>query len=200
MASLQAQLVHSQRWWQYFRRREVQRRLQAVQGEAVLAEGQLQQARAQLQEIEEQGGARYPGLSLQARRTLNLMAIACAQLQALRLAPSTLLPRCVEAMSRSEPRIDPGAEAAGALALMQDVARAKAAMIQASAAIQADVRRLADHLAAQVRYGRDSDVLPHEGSVQSALGTAVGRGERMSWNVLTDDLWGLSDLFYGVED
>jgi hypothetical protein len=178
----------------------VQRRLQAVQGEAVLAEAQLQQARAQLQEIEEQGGARYPGLSLQARRTLNLMAIACAQLQALRLAPPTLLPRCVEAMSRSEPRIDTGAEAAAALALMQEVARAKAVMIQASAAIQADMRRLADHLAAQVRYGRESDVLPHEGSVQSALGTAVGRGERMSWNVLADDLWGLSDLFYGVED
>jgi hypothetical protein len=200
MSAMQAQLARSQGWWQYFRRRDVLRRLHAVQGEAVLAEAQLQQARAQLQEIEEQGGARYPGLSLQARRTLNLMAIACAQLQALRLAPATLLARCVEAMSRSEPRIDAGADAPAALSLMQEVARAKAAMIHASAAMQADVRRLSDHLAAQVRYGRETDVLPHDGSVQAALGAAVGRGERMSWNVLTDDLWSLSDLFYGVED
>lgn len=200
MAALQAQLARSQSWWQYFRRRDLQRRLQGLQGEAVVAEGQLQQARAHLMQIEEQGGARYPGLSLQARRMLNLMAIACAQLQAQRLAPPTLLARCVEAMSRSEPRVDTGADAAAALSLMQEVARAKAAMIQASAVIQADVRRLADHLAAQVRYGRDSDVLPHDASVQSALGSAPGRGERMSWNVLHDDLWSLSDLFYGVED
>src|SRR5262249_11761042 len=151
-------------------------------------------------QIEEQGGARYPGLSLQARRTLNLMAIACAQLQALRLAPPTLLARCVDAMTRSEPRIEGAGDAAAALALMQEVARAKVAMIQNAAAMQAEVRRLADHLAAQVRYLGTSDVLPGDESVQAALRSGLGRGERMSWNLLSDDLWSLSDLFYGVEE
>jgi len=197
-AVLQAQLARSQRWWQYLRRRELQRRLQAVHGEAVVAEGQLQQARAQLLQIEEQGGTKYPGLSLEARRMLNLMAIACAQLQALRLAPQPLLARCVEAMSRGEPRIDGAGDAAAALAMMQEVARAKAAMAQNAAALQPEVRRLADHLAANVRYQRDGDSLPGEESVHAALRSGLGRGERMSWNLLADDLWGLSDLFYGV--
>lgn len=200
LASLQAQLAKSQRWWQYFRRRDLARRLQSVQGETVIAEGQLQAARARLQQIEEQGGAKYPGLSLQARRTLNLMAIACAQLQALRLTPQTLLARCVEAMSRSEPRIEGAGDAAAALALMQEVARAKAAMIQNSAAMQADVRRLTDHLAANVRYHSDADALPRDELVQAALRSGLGRSEKMSWNLLADDLWGLSDLFYSVED
>ncbi len=200
LATLQGQLAKSQRWWQYFKRRDLTRRLQNVQGETVVAEGQLQQAREQLLRIEEQGGAKYPGLSLQARRTLNLMAIACAQLQALRLLPQTLLARCVEAMSRSEPRIEGAGDAAAALALMQEVARAKAAMIQNSAAMQADVRRLADHLAANVRYHSDGDALPRDEMVQAALRSGLGRNEKMSWNLRTDDLWGLSDLFYAVED
>ncbi len=96
LAPLQSQLAQAQRWWQYFTRRELARRLQAVRGESAIADSQLQQAREQLLEIEEQGGAKYPGLSLEARRMLNLMAIACAQLQALRLAPQSLLARCIE--------------------------------------------------------------------------------------------------------
>lgn len=199
IAVLQGQLAQAQRWWQYFKRRDLTRRLQGVQGEAAIADSQLQQAREQLLQIEEQGGAKYPGLSLEARRMLNLMAIACAQLQALRLAPPTLLARCIEAMSRSEPKMEGAGDAAAALALMQEVARARAAMIQNAGTIQPEVRRLADHLAAQVRYLGESDTLPRDESVQSALRSGLGRGEQMSWNLLGDDLWSLSDLFYDVE-
>jgi len=198
LAALQAQVAKTQRWWQYFRRRELLRRLQVLHGEAVRAAGELQQARARLSQIEEQGGAKYPGLSLEARRMLNLMGIACAQLQALRLVPQSLMARCVEAMSRSEPRTEGAGDAAAALATMQEVVRAKAAMMQNAAAMQSDVRRLADHLAASVRYVRDGDSLPGDESLQAALRSGLGRGERMSWNLLTDDLWGVSDLFYGV--
>jgi hypothetical protein len=193
LSALQAQLVKSQRWWQYFTRRDLTRRLQAMHGEAAIAERQLQESRAQLLEIEEQGGAKYPGLSLEARRMLNLMAIACAQLQALRA-------RCIEAMSRSEPKIEGAGDAAAALALMQEVARARAALIQNAAGLQPDVRRLADHLAANVRYMGDHDTVPRDESVQTALRLGLARGEQMTWNLLSDDLWSLSDLFYSVEE
>jgi hypothetical protein len=200
LASLHSQLAAAQRWWQYFKRRELARRLEVVRGESAMAESQVQQAREQLQQIEEQGGAKYPGLSLEARRMLNLMIIACAQLQALRLAPQSLLARCIEAMSRSEPRVEGAGDAAAALSLMQEVARARAALIQNSAAIQPEVRRLADHLAAHVKYVGDSATVPREDSVQAALRMGLGRGEQMSWNLLSEDLWSLSDLFYGVEE
>src|SRR6185369_4339988 len=129
----------------------------------------------------------------EARRMLNLMAIACAQLQALRLAPQSLLPRCIEAMSRSEPKIEGAGDAGAALALMQEVARARAALIQNAVGIQPDVRRLADHLAANVRYMGDNDTVPRDESLQTALRSALARGEQMSWNLLTEDLWSLSD-------
>ncbi len=199
-AALQTQLARSQRWWQYFRRRELAQRLLAVRGEAAVAEDQLRQARERLQKIEEEGGTKYPGLSLQARRMLNLMAVACAQLLALRLTPHTLLARCVSAMSRSEPKVEGAGDASAALALMQEIARAKAAMIQNAAARQPEIRRLADHLAANVRYLGEGDTLPRDETVHAALHSGLGRGEQMSWNLLRDDLWSVADLFYGVED
>ncbi len=199
IVALQAQLAKSQRWWQYFRRRDLMRRLQVVQAEAISVDGQLKLAREQLVQIEEQGGTKYPGLSLQARRTLNLMAMACAQLQALRLVPQSLLASCVEAMGRSEPQLDGGGDAAAALAMIQEVARAKALMIKNAAALPTDVRKLADHLAAQVRFASEHHVLPSEQSVQAALQSGLARGERMSWNLLSDDLWSVSDLFYGTD-
>jgi len=199
-AGLQALWARSQRWWHYFKRRDLKRRIQAVQAEAAAAEAQLREAREQLVRVEEEGGTKYPGLSLQARRTLNLMAMACAQLQAVRLTPQSLLARCVEAMSRSEPQFEGAGDAAAALAMIQEVARAKAAMIKNAAEMQPDIRRLADHLAAQVRFASENHVLPSEQSVQAGLQSGLGRGERMSWNLLSDDLWSVSDLFYGTDD
>ncbi len=57
---IQASLARSQSWWQYFKRRELERRNLAMQAEVRAADGQLQQARDQLVKIEEQGGAKYP--------------------------------------------------------------------------------------------------------------------------------------------
>jgi hypothetical protein len=198
--TLQSQLAGAQRWWQYFRRRELQRRMAAARTEVATAEDLLQQARARLVEIEEQGGAKYPGLSINARRMLNLTAIACAQVQAVRLAPPGLLARAVDAMSRSEPRIDGAGEPAAALALMRDIARAKAGLVQNTVAIRPLVRRLADQLAASVKYHDPSDTLPADESVQLTLRASLARGEQMTWDLLGQDLWSLSDLFYAVEE
>jgi hypothetical protein len=62
------------------------------------------------------------------------------------------------------------------------------------------VRRLADHLAASVRYLGDGDTVPHDESVQTALRQGLARGEQMNWNLLAEDLWSLSDLFYSIEE
>jgi hypothetical protein len=194
--ALQTQLERSQSWWQYFTRRDLARRLVAMQAEVAAANELLQQARRKLVEIEEQGGARFPGLSLPARRMLNLTAIACAQVQALRLRPAGLLPRVIDAMARSVPNSDQLGDAPAALALMQEIGRAKAAMVQDAPAIRGEVRRLADQLAAAVKYTGENEVLPEAYTVQLALRGALPRGEQMGWDLLGQDLWSLSDLFY----
>lgn len=197
-SGVQALLARSQSWWQYFRRRDLTRRLHAMQAEVATAEQQLQLSRQKLIEIEEQGGAKYPGLSLDARRMLNLMAIACAQIQALRLQPPTLLSRMTDAMSRSEPDLQEAGDAQSALSLMQEIARARAALLQNAAAARADVRRLADLLAAAVKYRSPSETVPGGEALQLALRASLGRGEQMNWDLLGEDLWSLSDLFYGL--
>lgn len=198
--ALQTQLARSQSWWQYFTRRDLRRRLATMQAEVAIADDLLQQARAKLAQIEEQGGARFPGLSVPARRMLNLTAIACGQLQAMRLRPPGLLARMADAMSRSVPNSDELGDAPATLALMQEIGRAKASMQQEVPALRPEVRRLADQLAAAVKFSGEGDVLPEDYTVQLALRAAMPRGEQMAWDLLREDLWSLSDLFYSAGD
>jgi hypothetical protein len=200
LAAIQGSLSRSRGWWQYFTRRELLRRGVAMQAEMRVADEQLRQARDQLMKIEEQGGAKYPGLSLQARRVLNLTAIAAAQVLALRLTPPALLARTADSMARSEPKIDGVQDAAASIVLMQEIGRAKATMSQNTPAINAEVRRLVDVLAAGVKYRLAADTTPTAESVQVTLRTSLGRSEAMNWDVLDQDLWSLSDLFYTEGD
>lgn len=193
LAAINQRLAASRAWWKYFARRDLERRRLAMLAEVGAAEGRLQEARDELRRIEEQGGAKYPGLSLDARRVLNLTALAGAQVLAQRLAPN-LLARVQDAMSSSEPAGEP-ADAATCVASMQEVARTRAAIVQGRATLHADSRRLIDRLAATVSYRASSDTVPVESSVQAALQGEPGRAHS-SANILEQDLWSVSDLFY----
>lgn len=182
-------------WWRYFTRRELQRRRQAMLAESGAAEELLQQCRARLQQIEEQGGAKYPGLSVDARRMLNLTALACAQVLTLRLAPPGLLSRVQEAMSRSEPRADLRPDAASCMGAMQEVARARAALLQGQPTLHSEVKRLVDRLAAAASFRTQAETVPLDTSVRSALVGDIP-GKDTGWDVLGQDLWSVSDLFY----
>jgi hypothetical protein len=198
LTALQMALAASQRWWHFFRRRELLRQRQGVEAEAASADHELKEARAQLVKIEEEGGAKYPGLSLDARRMLNLTVVAAAQILTLRLTPASLLALICDAMSRSEARMEGGADAA--MASMQEIAHARAALTQNAQALAGDVKRLADHLASQVQYRVPGHTVPGEDSVKKALRSALTRGEQMNWDLLGQDLWSLSELFHGAEE
>ena len=193
LAAINRALDAARSWWKYLVRRDLQRRHLAMQAEIGAAEAQLQQARAELQQIEEQGGAKYAGLSLEARRMLNLTAIAGAQVLAQRLAPA-LLARVQEAMSRGEPA-DARGDAASCVASMQEVARTRAAILQGKATLHADSKRLIDRLAAAASYRSTGETVPVEGSLSAALRAEVRPGNA-DVNVLGEDLWSVTDLFY----
>ena len=198
LGAVHSALAASQRWWHYFRRRELQRQRLAIESESVSTENELQEVRAQLAKIEEESGAKYPGLSLDARRMLNLTMLGAAQALALRVTPHTLVKRIIDAMSRSEPPMEGGPEQA--MAAMQEIARARAALTQNAEGLAAEARRLADHLAAHVQYRLPGETQPRDDSVYQALRSALGRGQQMHWDLLGQDLWGLSALFYGAEE
>jgi hypothetical protein len=198
LSALQMALAASQSWWHFFRRRELLRQRQGIEAETASADQELQEARAQLVKIEEEGGAKYPGLSLDARRMLNLTVISAAQILAQRHTPPTLLARICDAMSSSEARMEGGADAA--MASMQEIARARAALTQNAPGLAGDVKRLADHLASQVQYRLPGHTVPGEDSVKKALRSALTRGEQMNWDLLGQDLWSLSEVFHSAEE
>ena len=61
LASINRALDAARSWWQYFTRRELQRRRLVMQAELATADELLQNARVELQQVEEQGGAKFPG-------------------------------------------------------------------------------------------------------------------------------------------
>lgn len=195
LAGINRALDAARSWWKYFARRELLRRRLMMQAELTTADELLHNAREELQQVEEQGGAKFPGLSLESRRLLNLTSLACACTLASRLAPPTLLARVQDAMSRSEPKSEQRTDAAAYLAAMQEIARARAAMLQAQPALQADVRKLVDHLAAAAIYRTPAETVPTDSSVASLLRGETRPGEA-GFDVLGQDLWSVSDLFY----
>ncbi|HMA10834.1 MAG TPA: hypothetical protein VKO83_03025, partial [Steroidobacteraceae bacterium] len=100
-----------------------------------------------------------------------------------------------EAMSRSEPKGGERTAAAHYMTAMQEIARARAAMLQGQPALQADVRRLVDRLAASASYRTPAETVPVESSVNAVL-RAEPRPEGADFDVLGQDLWSVSDLFY----
>jgi len=126
---------------------------------------------------------------------LNLTAIAFAQILALKLAPSGLMARAADAMSRSEPREDGALEVPAGVAVMQEIARAKA-FIRGGASLGVEARRLAEHMRETMRYYTQADTTPSEDSVHAALLAALSKPGSMTWDVLRQDLWSVSDLLY----
>jgi uncharacterized protein (DUF2267 family) len=195
LGSINRSLDAARSWWKYFTRRELQRRRLVMQAELATADELLQNARVELQQVEEQGGAKFAGLSLESRRMLNLTALASAFTLASRLAPPTLLARVQEAMNRSEPKSEQRTDAAAYLTAMQEIARARATMLQGQPALQADIRKLVDRLAAAAGYRTPAETVPVVSSVHTVLRSEV-QSDTAAIDVLGQDLWSVSDLFY----
>jgi hypothetical protein len=195
LAGINRALDAARSWWKYFSRRDLLRRRLAMQAELSTADELLQNARLELQQVEEQGGAKFPGLSLESRRLLNLTSVACACTLAVRLSPPTLLARVQEAMSRSDPKSEQRTDAANYMTTMQEIARARAAMLQGQPALQADVRKLVDRLAAAASFRSTAETVPVDSSVNAVL-QAEKRPGGADFDVLSQDLWSVSDLFY----
>jgi len=75
--ALEAERTKLTRLWHYFKRRALERRIGAAQAALADAEAAVAQAQAHMDEIARAAGPEFSGLSLQARRSINLAAIAC---------------------------------------------------------------------------------------------------------------------------
>jgi hypothetical protein len=196
MAELAAARAQLTRFWHYFKRRDIDHRLQAARHAAGEADLALAAARAESDRLDAEPSPQFPGLSLEARRAINLAAIAYAEVLCLRLADTQLVALAREATSRREVADEYG-ERAECEALISAIVRARL-VLTAKSNVAQDVKDRSERLKAIARYRNATDTTPLAESVAIGdsdvlAGQALGgqKAARMP-NVLAEDTW---DLF-----
>ncbi|MBS0364199.1 MAG: hypothetical protein JSR67_00055 [Proteobacteria bacterium] len=196
VAALHAERAALRRLWHYFRRRALEQRIAAAQA-ALDAAAAAEQARsATLAELQSQEAPEFPGLSLAARRAINLAAIAYAEVLCQRLAElkEPLVELAREATARREV-VDEYGTPRECVLLMGQVARGQR-LLQGRSGLARQISSRSTQLQGSVRYRGAADCTPVPDSIDSTSGdvmaaAAQGGGPRTP-NVLGGDTW---DLF-----
>src|SRR5690242_4241231 len=102
LVAFDAKLAKLDKWWHRWQRPKVAAQRPALQAAVDAAEATLIAARARCEQIEKSGAGEFPGISSEARRAINLTAIACAEVLCLRLSRTNLVAAARAAMGRRE--------------------------------------------------------------------------------------------------
>jgi hypothetical protein len=192
--ALEAQRSALTRFWHYFKRRALERRIHAAQAALEGAQAAVAQAQAQVEEIERESATEFPGLSLQSRRSINLAAIACAEVLCLRLMQlkTPLVELARQAIGRREPGADYGSPKECVL-LMGEIARAHR-LIGEREGLAPEIRARGERLKSLARYRGPKDTAPQVDCLAPAEGDVLPQdGTKAPLpNVLAEDTW---DLF-----
>lgn len=196
VADLTARRALLTRFWHYFKRRDLDHRLLGASNALLLATTQLDQARADFAAIDAKESPQFPGLSVDARRAINIAAIAYAEVLCLRLSDTALVTLAKEAVARREP-VDAYGGRPECEALIAMIARARG-ILESKVNVAQDVKGRSESLRQLARYRNGMDTTPTPESVSlgetdvlagAPLGAQVA--VRMP-NVLAEDTW---DLF-----
>jgi hypothetical protein len=187
VAALEQERGTLTRFWHYFKRRGLERRIHGAQAAAAAAAAALAQARAQLEAVNQEALPEFPGLSLQARRAINLAAIAYAEVLCARLhvIPAQLLQLAREATSRRAAS-DAYGSPKDCVMLMAHIHRAQR-LLASRVALSDEIRTHSERLKGIVSYRGDADTCPTTDSL-----AAVNIDAPRVPNVLAEDTW---DLF-----
>jgi hypothetical protein len=186
------------RFWQYFKRRALERRIGSAQAALAAADATLAQAQASLDAIAHETAPEFPGLSLPARRAINLAAIAYAEVLCLRLTElnTPLVTLARTATGQREAGDDYGSPKECVL-LMGQIARAQR-LLAARAGLAEEIRARTERLKTVARYRAAGDSAPlvdslafSEGDVLTSGALGAVAAARLP-NVLAEDTW---DLF-----
>ncbi|MBX3695535.1 MAG: hypothetical protein KF790_10230 [Steroidobacteraceae bacterium] len=188
-------LAQLTRFWHYFRRRELERRVHVLDADARVAAGLLEEARAAHEALASEQAADFPGLSVEARRAINLAAIGYAEVLCLRLARTPLVAQAKDAAARREVIDDYGMRVE-CERLMAEIGRARALLVN-RAQLPQELRARTERLRQLAKYRSAADTMPTVDSIGMAEGDVLERGGQGASaarlpNVLAEDTW---DLF-----
>jgi hypothetical protein len=195
VVSLQSRHDALTRFWHYFKKRSLAHQIESAKSLQAGAEVTLADARAAFEAMEKEGAPEFPGLSLDARRAINVASIAYAEVLCLRLVKTKLVSLAREATGRREVADDYGSRPE-CEALMAEIARARA-LIQARTNIAQEVKTRSERLKQIARYRGANDSSPTPESIAFGegdvlAGETLGASAARMPNVLAEDTW---DLF-----
>jgi hypothetical protein len=181
LAELERRLGALQRFWHYFRRRRLRQELHGERIQSLLAEQALAEARTASSALEAEPQPTFPGLSLEARRAINLAAVAYGEVLRERLGRTGLFEMMHQASGRREP--SPGEYGARARCeqLMNDIQTARV-LLEQRGDLLGEIRTRSDALRRLARYRNEGDSVPDAAGLAS---TEDGAGS----SVLVEDCW-----------
>ncbi len=180
VSHLEQELQRLQRFWHYFKRREVRQRLQAATLQSMLRSQELEAARAARDVLDGEPAPQFGGLSIDARRAINLAAVAYGQVLFERLSDTPLMEMAREAAGRREPPRDDYGNRDQCEATMRQIAHGRT-LLDNKAALGELVKQRAARLRELAKYRNPEDTAP----TAESLTSSVEGGTR----VLADDLW-----------
>ena len=180
VGALEQRIQALRRFWHYFKRRALRQQQQEASLHSVMCVQDLEAARNARAQLDAETPPEFTGLSIEARRAINLAAAAYAQIMCDRLVPTRLLePARVAAGRREPPREDYG-DRARCEATMAEIQKARLLLEQRSN-LPAEIKVCSDRLTGLAKFRNDGDTVP----VAESLTASVEGGSR----VLSDDIW-----------
>jgi hypothetical protein len=195
LAEAQGQLARLTAFWHYFKRRRLQKSLEQLRNQVIVADGAVGDVHGERAAIEHEVAAEFPGISLAARRSINLAIISYAELLCEHVDAFALAARAKEAVARRVHEMSFGTREE-CDAAMQRVQRAHAAVInqkQMTGAVKAKL----DRLRANCEYRNAADTVPTADSLVAMpadMDPEKPRPAPVAWNVLAEDYWDLYTL------
>jgi hypothetical protein len=196
LANSQNELKSLTAFWHYFERRRRSKSLEALRAAVVQADATVGDLHAEHSAIAGEGTEAFPGISLSARRNINLAIIGYAELLCEIVDAYGLATRAKEAVARRVHEMNFGTREE-CEDYMQRVQKALAAVANQKQ-ITSQVRIKMERLRATCEYRNSADTVPTADSLVSTPATdhsKSGRGAPATvWNVLAEDYWDLYTL------
>ena len=187
LAAAQSELSRLTAFWHYFRRRRRQRALESLRQGVLVADSAVGDLHAEKSAILAEAPPEFPGISLGARRNINLAIISYAESLCEHVDELGLAARAKEAVARRVHEMAFGSRSECEDYMLR-VQKAQTAIAN-QRLITASVKGKLERLRALGEYRNLADTVPTADSLAAASAAAHSQ-----WNVLAEDYWDLFNL------
>ena len=196
LSALQARHTALTAFWHYFNRRKLQRAIDAQRLKMAAADAIVGDLHAEHSAAESEPLPEFLGISLEARRTINLAIIGYAEILCERLHGLGLATRAKEVVARRVQEMSFGTRGE-CDAMMAEIQKGMA-IARSEREVAINVKAKIEKYRTQCSYRNDSDTVPTSDSLVERDNEdvmAAKKGARTAaWNVLAEDYWDLYTL------